>query len=638
MNYIKGKIRNIIYQNSDNGYVVAVFRIKETSDSKMEEYVGKTVTITGNFLEINEEETFILYGDAVSHVRFGFQYQVKSYEKEKISSEDALIEFLSSSLVKGCGAKSAEKIVQELGMDAIEKIKADEHALDGISGLSDIKKKSIRDSLLEYSDADDSLLKLKEMGFSIPEATKIYKKYGASLKYIIDSNLYVLTEIMDFNKIDTIYKSNHEESDSVRLKACMVEAMKRLSNNNGDTYYKIEEIKDSLKNEFNLVLDDITFEEIVYSLEEEQKVVVEKEMYYLTEYYDAEADITNHLFLLNANNTTPFYQFDLELARLEEENHVTYNEDQKNAIKKALENKITIISGGPGTGKTTIINAIVKLYIQMHDYSPMRVLQNIALLAPTGRASKKMSSSTGLPAMTIHRFLKWNKDNGNFGVNEYHKAQENLIIVDEMSMIDITLFDALLKGIKSNVQLVMVGDIHQLPSVGPGLILNDLIESDLFTFCPLEKIYRQSENSYIPYLALEIKNKDLSQDFINQKDDYNFLSVDSKYIKDMIKKICLMSKEKGLNEEDIQILAPMYKGENGIDNLNLILQELFNPKDEKKQEIRFGDVTYREGDKVLQLQNNPDSNVFNGDIGYIRKILPKTNKSKDMILIDFEGV
>ena len=638
MNYIKGKIRNIIYQNSDNGYVVAVFRIKETNDNKMEEYVGKTVTITGNFLEINEEETFILYGDAVSHVRFGFQYQVKSYEKEKISSEDALIEFLSSSLVKGCGAKSAEKIVQELGMDAIEKIKADEHALDGISGLSDIKKKSIRDSLLEYSDADDSLLKLKEMGFSIPEATKIYKKYGASLKYIIDSNLYVLTEIMDFNKIDTIYKSNHEESDSVRLKACMVEAMKRLSNNNGDTYYKIEEIKDSLKNEFNLVLDDITFEEIVYSLEEEQKVVVEKEMYYLTEYYDAEADITNHLFLLNANNTTPFYQFDLEQARLEEENHVTYNEDQKNAIKKALENKITIISGGPGTGKTTIINAIVKLYIKMHDYSPMEVLQNIALLAPTGRASKKMSSSTGLPAMTIHRFLKWNKDNGNFGVNEYHKAQENLIIVDEMSMIDITLFDALLKGIKSNVQLVMVGDIHQLPSVGPGLILNDLIESDLFTFCPLEKIYRQSENSYIPYLALEIKNKDLSQDFINQKDDYNFLSVDSKYIKDMIKKICLMSKEKGLNEEDIQILAPMYKGENGIDNLNLILQELFNPKDEKKQEIRFGDVTYREGDKVLQLQNNPDSNVFNGDIGYIRKILPKTNKSKDMILIDFEGV
>ena len=638
MDYIKGKIRNIIYQNKDNGYVVAVFRVKETSDTKMEEYVGKTVTITGTFLDINEEETFILYGSPTRHERFGFQYQVSSYEKEKISSEDALVEFLSSSLVKGCGEKSAKKIVEILGMDAIDKIKNDEHALDSVPGLTDSKKASIRASLLEYSDADDSLLKLKELGFSIPEATKIYKKYGASTKYIMEANLYVLTEIMDFNKIDVIYRAHHEELDTVRLKACMLEAMRRLSNNNGDTYYKIDEIKDALKKEFNLILDEITFEEIVYSLEEENKIVVEQEMYYLTEYYEAEKDITDSLYALNANNTTPFWDFDKELAKLEEENKVHYNEDQKNAIKKALENKITIISGGPGTGKTTIINAIVKLYIKMHDFSPMEVLANIALLAPTGRASKKMSSSTGLPAMTIHRFLKWNKDTGNFGVNEYHKAQENLIIVDEMSMIDVTLFDALLKGIKSNVELIMVGDVHQLPSVGPGLILNDLIASDLFTFCPLEKIYRQSENSYIPYLALEIKNKDLSDDFLSQKDDYNFLSVDGKYIKDMIKKICIMSKQKGLNEEDIQILAPMYKGENGIDNLNVILQELFNPKSPKKEEIRYGEVVYRENDKVLQLQNNPDNNVFNGDIGYIRKIIPKTSKNKDMIIIDFEGV
>lgn len=638
MNYIKGKIRNIIYQNNDNGYVVAVFRIKETNDPKMEEYVSKTVTITGIFLDINSEETFILFGEATRHERFGFQYQVKSYEKEKISSEDALIEFLSSSLIKGCGEKTAEKIVEILGMDAIEKIKNDEMVLNQIPNLSEAKKKSIRASLLEYSDADDSLLKLKELGFSILEATRIYKKYGASTKYIIESNLYVLTEIMDFNKIDTIYKSNHEELDAVRMKACMIEAMRRLSANNGDTYYKVEEIKDALKKEFDLVLDEITFEEIVYALEEENKIVLDQDLYYLTEYYDAEADTTNNLFQLNASNTTPFYDFDRELTMLEEENKVRYNEDQRNAIKKALENKITIISGGPGTGKTTIINAIVKLYIKMHDFSPMEVLANIALLAPTGRASKKMSSSTGLPAMTIHRFLKWNKDTNNFGVNEYHKAQENLIIVDEMSMIDVSLFDALLKGIKSNVQLIMVGDVFQLPSVGPGLVLNDLILSDLFTFCPLEKIYRQSDNSYIPYLALEIKNKDLSEDFVSQKDDYNFLNVDGKYIKDMIKKICVMSKAKGLNEEDIQILAPMYKGENGIDNLNVILQNLFNPKDTKKEEIHYGDVIYREGDKVLQLQNNPDNNVFNGDIGYIRKIIPKSGKNKDLVLIDFEGV
>ena len=638
MKYIKGKVRNIIYQNQDNGYVVAVFRVKETTDDKMNEYVGKTVTITGTFLNINLEEVFILYGEGIRHERFGFQYQVKSYEKEAITTEKALIEFLSSSLIKGCGEKTAEKIVELLGMEAVNKIKEDEHALDVIPTLSAAKKKAIRSSLLEYSDADDSLLKLKELGFSIPEATKIYKKYGASTKYIMESNLYILTEIMDFNKIDSIYKTHHEELDEVRLKACLTEAMRRLSLSNGDTYYKEEEIKDALKKEFGLILEDITFENIIYSLEEENKIVVEKDNFYLTEYYEAEKDITDNLFTLSAANTTPFYNFDQELEKLEEENKVHYNEDQKNAIRKALENKITIISGGPGTGKTTIINAIVKLYIKMHDFSPMEVLANIALLAPTGRASKKMSSSTGLPAMTIHRFLKWNKDTGNFGVNEYHKTNENLIIVDEMSMIDVSLFDALLKGIKSNVQLIMVGDVHQLPSVGPGLILNDLISSDLFTFCPLEKIYRQSANSYIPYLALEIKNKDLSEDFVRQKDDYNFLSVDSKYIKEMIKKICLMSKTKGLNEEDIQILAPMYKGENGIDNLNILLQDLFNPKSSKKEELRYGEVTYREGDKVLQLQNNPDNNVFNGDIGYIRKISKKNSRNKDLVLIDFEGV
>ena len=412
--------------------------------------------------------------------------------------------------------------------------------------------------------------------------------------------------------------------------------MKRLSFNNGDTYHYEEEIKDALKREFDITIDDILFDSITYALEEDNKIVISNNLYYLTENYDAETEISDNLYSLSSENSTPIYDFEKEIASLESEFNVIYNEDQKQAIKKALENKVTIISGGPGTGKTTIINAIVRLYIKMHNYSPMETIGNIALLAPTGRASKKMSMATSLPAMTIHRYLKWNKDTNNFGVNEFHKTNENLIIVDEMSMIDINLFNALLKGIRSNVQLIMVGDVFQLPSVGAGLVLNDLIESDLFTFCPLERIYRQSENSYIPYLALEIKNKDLSEDFVSQKDDYNFLEADSKLIKDMIKKICYMSKSKGLNENDIQVLAPMYKGENGIDNLNISLQELFNPYSDSKEEIRIGEVTYRENDKVLQLQNNPDCNVFNGDIGFVRKI-NKLSGKKDTVIIDFEG-
>ncbi len=631
MNYIKGKIRNIIYQNAESGYVVAIFRVKETNDSKMTEYINKTVTITGVFLDLNLEETYILKGSPLKHERFGFQYKVDSYEKEELTTKDALIEFFGSSLVKGCGKQTATKIVDALGLDAIKKIKEDEHVLLNISGLNEAKAKTIRDSLLAYSDADDTLIKLKEMGFSINEATKIYKKYQEKTKYIIEANLYVLCEIMDFNKIDNIYIKNHEAHDEVRLKACIIESMKRLSANSGDTYYYQSEIVDSLKKEFNIFIDEDTFDSMIYALEEENKVITSKETYYLREYFEAEEDITENLYHLSNDNPTPFYDFDTYIKELEASSNVHYNADQKHAIKEALENKITIISGGPGTGKTTIINAIVKLYSKIHNFTYMETMANIALLAPTGRASKKMSMSTGLPAMTIHRYLKWNKDTNSFGVNEYHKSLENLIIVDEMSMIDLNLFDALLKGIKTNVKLILVGDVFQLPSVGPGLVLNDLIESDLFTFCPLEKIYRQSENSYIPYLALEIKKKDLSEDFTSKKDDYNFLTTESSNIKEMIKKICFMSKQKGLNENDIQILAPMYKGENGIDNLNILLQEIFNPKDNKKNEITIGEITYRENDKVLQLQNNPDCNVFNGDIGFISKI------NNHSIIIDFEG-
>lgn len=636
MNYIKGKIRNTIYENKENGYVVAVFRIKETNDNKMLEYVNKTVTITGNFLDINTEETFILYGSPLKHERFGFQYKVDSYKKEELTDEDAIVEFLSSSLIKGCGAKTAQKIVETLGSEALNKIKEDENILLNIPGLNESKAKTIRDSILAYKDADDTLVKLKTLGFSIPEATKIYKKYGPSTKFIISGDLYILSEIIDFNKIDTLYRSHNDEYSEIRIKACLTESMHRLSTTTGDTYYYAEEIKESLQKEFNIILDEITFDEITYTLETENKIVIVDNKFYLMEYYEAENDIVDNLHLLNSNHPLVIPDFDTELAKIESDFGVNYNEDQKNAIRKALENKVTIISGGPGTGKTTIINAIVRLYIKIHDLSPMETLASIALIAPTGRASKKMSLATTLPAMTIHRYLKWNKDTNSFGVNEFHRSQEKLIIVDEMSMIDINLFNALLKGIKSNVTLIMVGDVFQLPSVGPGLILNDLITSDLFTFCPLEKIYRQSANSYIPYLALEIKNKDLADDFNTQKDDYNFLETDGKYIRDMIKKICTMSKNKGLNENDIQVLAPMYKGENGIDNLNITLQELFNPPDLKKEEIKIGEVLFRENDKVLQLQNNPDCNVFNGDIGFIRRI-NKLGGKKDTVIIDFEG-
>ena len=245
-----------------------------------------------------------------------------------------------------------------------------------------------------------------------------------------------------------------------------------------------------------------------------------------------------------------------------------------------------------------------------------------------------MSASAGVGASTIHKYLKWNKDSDEFMINEYNKNPQRLIIVDEVSMIDANLFASLLKGIHSNIKLVLVGDVFQLPSVSPGLILSDLINSDLFSYVPLTYIYRQSENSYIPYLAKEIKNKDLQEEFTQKRDDYNFIITDTSNIKLTIKKIVENGKSKGFDENNMQILAPMYKGDIGIDSLNNMLCQVFNPKNNQK-EVIYGDTLYKVGDKVLQLINDADNNVFNGDIGYIKNII--YNNKKEIITIDFDG-
>ena len=358
----------------------------------------------------------------------------------------------------------------------------------------------------------------------------------------------------------------------------------------------------------------------------------------MKEYYFQEVDIAENLELISRHSSEKINNLDSLIEGIELEYDVKYNTIQKKAIKNALLNRVSIITGGPGTGKTTIINSIVKLYIRINNLGIKEIVNDIALLAPTGRAAKKISDSTGLGAMTIHRFLKWNKEKNEFQINEYNKNNQKLVIVDETSMIDTALFDSLLKGLNHNITLVLVGDANQLPSVGPGLVLNDLINSDMFIHTELETIYRQSEDSYIPILAKEIKDRELSINFTDQRDDFNFLAAKGAGIKELIKKICLMSKDKGLSEEDIQILAPMYKGENGIDNLNILLQDIFNPKDKDKKEVKVGEVTYRVNDKVLQLVNDVDNNIFNGDIGYISDISTVMgSRKKEVFTINFMG-
>ena len=631
MNYIKGKIKKTIFYNADNGFLVALFRVKETNDISLKEKVNKTITITGQFPDVNLDVLMELYGKFIKNERFGMQYSVNNYVLSRPDSKEAITDFLASSFISGCGEVTAKKIVDMYGKDTLDIIKNDKTKLLMIDGMTESRANKIYDSLQNYNKSSDIIMTFQTLGFSIDECFKIYQKFKNRIEDILNDDFYDLKEVIDFAKVDNIYIKKYGDKTSTRIYACIIEAMQQLSNSNGDIYYYEQEIKEMLLKKFNIEINEDVFSELINDLINKEKIIKVDNIYYLKSYYDKELLIAKNLKKIDSFKVKKIAELDEKLEVLENKLNIKYNSEQKKAIISALNNNISIISGGPGTGKTTIINAIVRLYIEEHHLGNQDIVENIALLAPTGRASKKLSTSTNLPAYTIHRYLKWYKDSNDFFYNEYNRTKHHLIIVDEVSMIDVDLFNALLNGISSNVKIIFVGDTFQLPSVGPGLILNDLIASDYFNYVPLNQIYRQSENSYIPYLAKEIKMNELSEDCLVKKDDYNFFEANNNQIKSAIKQIIEVSLSKNIDEKRMQVLAPMYRGENGIDNLNIILQSIYNPASIKKIEIKYGDVIYRENDKVLQLINDLDNNVFNGDIGFIKQIV--NNK----IYIDFDS-
>ncbi|MBO4245973.1 MAG: ATP-dependent RecD-like DNA helicase [Bacilli bacterium] len=628
MTYIKGRVRQLIYEGS-NGYKIGLFKVKDTDDAEVQDFLNRTITFTGTFMDLNFDDYYEFNGHYGYHERYGHQFIVSSYNRILPDSKDALVEFLTSDLIKGCGLKTAYKIVDKLGLDALNKIKENPNVLLSIDGLSEKKASKIYESILAYSSVDETVLKLQEYGFSIKEATTLINNYSDKILDIVKEDIYSLVEDVTFNKLDKIYLDKLNNNLDLRSKACIIEALKRMEFNSGSTYQEFAKLNLFVNDEFDLNMDDVALDNYLEELINDGLVINDNNHYYLEKTFEDERYIAHALHDISSYHLKIANYSDIK--DLEDSLGIKYNEEQQNAIVSSLNNSITIISGGPGVGKTTIVDAIVKLYIKNLGLNNEQILSDIALLAPTGRAAKRMSEKTNLPATTIHRFLKWNKENNEFSVNEYNKNYHKLVIVDEMSMIDNALFASLLKGLTNHITLVLVGDYFQLPSVGAGNVLRDLILSNKFNYCPLTMIYRQTNNSYIPILASEIKDHNLELDFKTQRDDYNFIETKNYQIKSTLKKVIDIAKEKGYNENDIQVLAPLYKGENGIDNLNIMLRDIFNP--EVKNELKFNDVIYKEDDKVLQLVNDPDNNVYNGDIGYIKHI----DLVKKEVTINFLG-
>ena len=638
--YIKGNFRRSIFQ-SDKGYVIGIFKVRETNDEVLEEYVNHTITFTGYFHELNEDDTYVLYGEAVNHPRYGFQFQTSRYERLKPTGKDAVTTFLSSDLFPGVGEKLARQIAEVLGDEAIDRILEDESCLYLVPKLSENKIKKIVSILKKYEESHKIIAELIDLNFSMREALSIYNEYKSNTQKIIDNNIYqIVYNLPDisFLKVDKAGEAlGFDLADSRRVKAAILYIMKKIIYQNGDSFLSKEVIINNVNSFLKIDYDnyDVLFKE----LEEADYIVIDGDDYYLEETWKAEANITERIYNLANRPVQKHKNLNSLLAELEKINNITYNGKQKEAIIKALESNILIITGGPGTGKTTIIKAITELYQHLNKLNYDEFTERLALLAPTGRASKRMSESTFLPASTIHRFLKWNKDGGEFMVNEFNKSDVELVIIDEVSMIDVNLFDSLLKGLKSNIKLILVGDYDQLPSVGPGNLLKDLICSEMIETVHLNHLYRQGEDSYIISLAYEIKDGNLSENYLNTYNDYTFLKCSANHIKSNLMRLCEKVIEKGYDYKRLQILAPMYKGENGIDALNSELQNIFNPPSSEKREIKSGNIIFRENDKILQLVNMPDENVFNGDIGVIKYIkYGNTSKSKkDEIYVDFDG-
>lgn len=631
MSYIKGTISKIIYRNNSNGYTVGLIKIKES-----DEEVGKIETFTGVLPEFNEKTIYQLNGTFTTHNKYGYQFQVDSFEIVLPEKKDELVDFLSSDLFP-IGEKTAKKIVGAFGEDTIDVILNNKEKLLEIPRLGIERINKINNILKEYQSTSNIVLELNRMGFNTKDSLMLLNKYKDKVIRIIDNNIYDLIDNinLNFKEIDTIAINNkYDLYDERRVEALIIYLLNEITFEQGDTYSFFQEIYNSIIK----YLPDLKSEDLEYyliKLSKQKRVVIKKEKYYLKELYDAEEYIADRIYRLNNMERRKLPKLKEKIKELEQKIGITYDESQKNAIITSLNNNFTITTGGPGTGKTTIIKGIIRMLVDTCHISP----QNIALLAPTGRASRKLIEVCNIPAYTIHKYLGWDKDNNTFSHNEINVCKEEYIIVDEASMIDTMLMFSLLKGTRLDSKFIFIGDYYQLPSVSQGQVLKDMIDSEVLDVIKLNNLYRQKDGNYIINLAHEIKNKELSDNFLTKKEDYNFIEVDNDYVLTSIKDIILKALEKGYREKDIQVLAPMYKSQNGIDNLNKMLQEIFNPKSNDKNELIVGNKIYREGDKILELVNDSDNSISNGDLGYIINITnkEKNGNKKNEIIVDFDG-
>ncbi len=652
--FVLGRPVVSIFHNPQNLFSIAKVKIQETNTP----YTEKEIIVSGYFPMLTLEEQYRFTGAVKNHPRYGVQFQVETFTKEVPETEQGIIHYLSSDMFNGIGRKTAETIVKKLGKDAIKKILEDPNSLDQVPRLSDDKKDTIRATLQMNLGLERVMIQLNDWGFGPQIGMRIYQAYREETIDILTKNPFQLIEEIEgigFQRADELgLKLGITGSHPDRIKAAILHILNQASLSDGHVFVDAKTLIPMVKEMLEArQQEEITIEAIskaAIELNEEGKVAGEETRLYLPSLYYSEVGIATKLetLLAEQENRAKFPSSEVRkaLGDAEERLGVNYAETQVEAIENSLNSSVMILTGGPGTGKTTVVRGLVEIYAELHglsldpkEYAKKKEPFPIILAAPTGRAAKRLSESTDLPAMTIHRLLGFN---GQEKDEETEKEIEGkLIIIDEMSMVDTWLAHQLLKAVPEDAQLIFVGDQDQLPPVGPGQVLRDLLESKRIPTVELTDIYRQSSGSSIIELAHQMKKGQLPDDITAKTADRSFIKAGADQIPIVVEKVVKSALSKGHAIKDIQVLAPMYKGPAGIDALNRLIQEMVNSNpDGKRKELVFGDITYRIGDKILQLVNQPESNVFNGDMGEVVAIMraKETVEKQDMLVASFDGI
>jgi len=642
--YFSGTIERIIFENPSSFFRILLLNIDDT-DADFDDF---EIIVTGTMADIIEGEDYTFWGNLVQHPKYGEQLKLIRYERAKPTSK-GLVKYFSSDHFKGIGVKTAQKIVDLYGDNTIDKVLAEPEKLHDIVGLSAKNREAFIMKLRQNYGTERVLAKLSEYGISNKLAFQIQDFYKEETLEIVEHYPYQLVEDIQgigFKIADQLAQSLGIESTAPeRFRAGLLHTLLTQSMEKGDTYLEAKELLEHtielLESSRQIELDpNSVADELAHLIEENKVQNVDTKIFENSLFFAEEGICNNLLRILEKGNQNKYEPENIEaaLAQIEEKFAISYDAIQKQAICDAIQHKIFILTGGPGTGKTTVINGIIAVYALLHGLD-LHKSQDLPILlaAPTGRAARRMNELTGLPSATIHRHLVMTGDDDTSHLDDYLDA--DFIIVDEFSMVDTWLANQLLSNISSNSKLLIVGDADQLPSVSPGQVLADLLKIPLLPQTKLEKIYRQGEDSTIVTLASQIQKGALPIDFVEKKADRSYFEVRSEQIPQMIERIVEVAIRSGIPAQDVQVLAPMYRGQAGIDHINQLMQDLINPVVKKQLIFEATDGQYRQGDRVIHLINDAESNVFNGDLGYITDLLPAkyADSKQDELTINFDG-